>query len=80
MAVLTLNDDQILALVRQLSKESRDWLFNQLLSEQWPQWAELAGYGRERARTLAASRGRNWDQMSEAEQEQFIDEVVHEAD
>jgi hypothetical protein len=78
MATLNLNDEQVLDLVRQLPDERRAWLFRQLLQNEWPAWTELAGYGLERARAVAAARGMNWDALTEAEREDLIDTLLHE--
>lgn len=42
MAILAIDDEQVLALVAQLPSERKAWLLRALVSEQWPQWAELA--------------------------------------
>lgn len=75
MATLTLTDEQVIDLVKQLSPERRR---EALLA--------LAGFGREqrmlrteeRFRQLCADRGLDWDRMSEAEREAFVDDIVHE--
>jgi len=73
MVTLTLSDEQVLALVRQLPDERRAWLLRELLQDQWPVWVELSAYGAERARALAASRGLDWDNMTEDEREALVD-------
>lgn len=78
MVTLTLNDDQVLALVRQLPAERKNWLLRALVSDQWPRWAELADYAGARVRAVAAARNLDWDQMSDAERDAFIDDIVHE--
>ena len=80
MVTLTLDDKQVLDLVRQLPDERRAWLFQQLLQDEWPAWTELAGYGRDRARAVAAARGVNWDSLTDAEREEMIDTLLHESD
>ena len=79
MAILTLDDDQVLALVRQLPSERKTWLLRALVSDHWPRWAELAEYAGERVRAVAAARNKDWDRMSDSERESFIDNIVHEA-
>jgi hypothetical protein len=49
MAVLKISNEQILALVLQLSEQQRAWLFAQLAARQWPSWAELSQYGEQQA-------------------------------
>ena len=79
MAILAIDDDQVLALVAQLPSERKAWLLRALVSDRWPQWAELADYAGKRVRATAAARGADWDAMSELERESFIDQIVHEA-
>ena len=67
MVTLTLDDDQVLALVRQLPAERKNWLLRALVSGQWPRWAELADYAGDQVRAVAAARNLDWDQMSDAE-------------
>jgi hypothetical protein len=78
MATLTISDDQVLALVRQLPDERRAWLLRQLLLEQWPAWVDLSTYAAERMRLVAATRGLDWDSMSEDEREELVDTLLHE--
>ena len=78
MAVLTINNEQILELVLQLPEQQRTWLFAKLAARQWPSWVELSQYGEQQARTIAAERGLSWGAMSEHEREQLIDEMLHE--
>ncbi|MBX3000929.1 MAG: hypothetical protein KF893_20575 [Caldilineaceae bacterium] len=78
MVTLTLNEEQVLDLVRQLPDERRAWLFQQLLQDEWPAWTELASYGQDRVRAVAAARGVNWDSLSDEEREERIDTLLHE--
>jgi hypothetical protein len=78
MATLTINDDQILALVRQLPNDRKAWLLRALVSDYWPRWVELTEYAGQRVRAVATTRDKDWDRMSEAERESFIDQIVHE--
>ena len=78
MPTLTLTDEQAVNLVKQLPSDQQAVLFEYLLTHQWGAWVDLARYGEERVRKVAARRGRNWDAMSEDEREAFIDDLVHE--
>jgi hypothetical protein len=78
VVILTLDDDQVLALVRQLPEERKTWLLRALASDRWPRWADLSEYGRQRVRAVAAARNQDWDQMSDAQRDAFIDTIVHE--
>ena len=49
MAILAIDDDQVLALVAQLPSERKVWLLRALASEQWPEWAKPVSYTHLRA-------------------------------
>ncbi len=78
MPTLKLSDEQVFELVEQLPREQREKLFQHLVYTAWPEWAELAHYGADRIRKIAAERGKNWDVMTEEEREIFVDDLVHE--
>lgn len=40
--------------------------------------AERMAYGEQKMRELCASRGLDWDKMSEEARERFVDERIHE--
>ncbi len=80
MVTLTLRDDQVVDLVRQLPTERKSWLFRQLLQDEWPTWVDLSTYGAGQARKVAAARGLDWDSLAESEREGLIDMLLHEAD
>ena len=48
------------------------------MARQWPSWAELAKYGEQQAREIAAERGLDWSHMSDEEREQLVDAILHE--
>lgn len=78
MPTLNLSNEQVLELVKQLPIEQQVEVFKFLLLQQWGQWESLSLYGVEKVRIVAQERGYNWDTMTEAEREVFIDELVHE--
>jgi len=78
MATLTLSNEQVVELVKQLSVEQQIEVFRFLLLQQWSKWESLSRYGTNKVRLIAQERGYDWDTMSEEERESFIDEVVHE--
>lgn len=78
MVTLTLNDEQVLELVTQLSDDRQAWLFQHLLRTVWPQWVQLSDYATERAKSAANARGQDWERMTESEREEFIDSILHE--
>ena len=80
MVTLALHDDQVLDLVRQLPIDRRSWLFQQLIQDEWPAWVELSAYGVDKARTVAAASGLDWDLLTETEREELLDTLLHEPD
>jgi hypothetical protein len=79
MATLQLTDEQVIELASQLPTDKQQTLLERLVQRVWPRWAELSQYGQQRARAVAAERGLNWETMTEAEREAFVDRIVHEA-
>lgn len=78
MPIATLTIEQVDTFVRQLPPDQKRLLLGRLLLDQWAVWVELSEYGQERARFVAAQRGRNWDLMTEEERETLVDDLVHE--
>lgn len=78
MVAVQLEENQVFDLVRQLAPEKQAELLRTLLTSAWPGWVAGASYGEQRARAAAKKRGRDWDRMSEAERETFVDDVLHE--
>lgn len=78
MLTLTLTNEQVVELVKQLPTEQQVEVFRFLLLQQWGQWESLSRYGIDKVRLIAQERCYNWDTMTEQEREAFIDEVVHE--
>ena len=79
MPILSLSDEQVVELVKQLSVEQQAEVFRFLLLQQWGKWKLLSHYGADKASTVAQERGYDWDAMTEEEREALIDDVVHEA-
>jgi hypothetical protein len=78
MPILTLSNEQVVELVKQLSHEQQIEVFRFLLIQQWGQWELLSHYGSGQARLVAQERDLDWDTMTEEEREALIDDVVHE--
>jgi len=78
MPNLTLTNEQVIDLVKQLEREQQLEIFNFLLFQEWGEWASLSIYGAEKVRNAAMKRGYNWDLMSEGDREDLIDKIVHE--
>jgi len=79
MPILTLSNDQVVELVKQLPQEQKIEIFKFLLVSQWQQWQALSSYGADKIRLAAKERGYDWEKLTEEERESFIDIVVHES-
>jgi hypothetical protein len=78
MPILTLSNEQVVELVKQLSPEQQVEIFRFLLLQQWGEWESLSQYGASKARLIAKERGFDWDTMTEEAREALINELVHE--
>ncbi|MEA5451244.1 hypothetical protein VB780_21870 [Leptolyngbya sp. CCNP1308] len=78
MATLTLSNEQVIELFKQLPQQQQAELFKYLILQQWSTWDSLSSYGAERVKIVAQEHGLNWDAMTEEEREAFIDDLVHE--
>jgi hypothetical protein len=77
MPTLTVTDDQVIELIKQLPPERKRALLFALARETVERGTRMA-YAEEQLRRLCAERGLNWETMSEEERETFIDDLVHE--
>jgi hypothetical protein len=78
MPTLTLSNEQVVEMVKQLPVELQTELFRFLLLQQWETWEQLSRYGADQARLITQERGLDWDRMTEEERENLIDDLVHE--
>lgn len=78
MPILSLTDEQVEELVRQLPRDRQEALVRSLLLGSWDKWRELSVYATDRARVTARERGLDWDTMTDAEHEEFVDSLLHE--
>ncbi len=76
MVTLSLSDDQVIELVKQIPYEKQRILFQFLLEQQQQRWHELSLEGQAGVRIAAIDRGQDWDKMSEEQQEDFINDLV----
>jgi len=77
MPTLTLSNEQVVEMVKQLPIELQTELFRFLLLQQWGKWEQLSRYGADQARLITQERGLDWDKMTEEERENLIDDLVH---
>ncbi|MEM6252277.1 MAG: hypothetical protein AAF821_05085 [Cyanobacteria bacterium P01_D01_bin.156] len=78
MVTLTLSDEQVIELVKQLPVSQQVEVFRFLLLQPWGKWESLSRYGVKKAQLVAQEKGLDWNMMTEEEREAFIDDVVHE--
>ena len=78
MVTLTLTEEQVMELVRQLPADRQEALLQYLLLNRWPTWVGLSDDIRESVRSAARQRGRDWDSMTEDQREEFVDDLLHE--
>jgi hypothetical protein len=78
MPNLTLSNEQVIELFKQLPEAQQREVYKLLSLRQWRRWESLSNYAIEKARIVAKERGYDWDTMTEEEKEDFIDQIVHE--
>lgn len=79
MATLSLTDEQVVQLVKQLPPQSKRRVLADLTAERDPWWQLAALDGEKDMRRLAMTRGLDWDTMTEAQRETFVDDILHES-
>ena len=78
MVTLTLSDEQVVELVKQLKPEAKQAVLEVLIDERELWWDMTLAQGEERLRQLASKRGLEWNKMSEDAREAFVDKLLHE--
>lgn len=78
MATLSLSDEQVVELVKQLPSQAKQRVLLDLNAERDDVWKLLACEGEKDLRRLAAQRGVDWDAIPESEREAFVDQLLHE--
>lgn len=79
MATLSLTDEQVVQLVKQLPPQTKQRVLIDLNAERDQWWQTAARDGEQDMRRLAAAKGLDWDSMSEAQREAFVDDLLHES-
>lgn len=79
MATLSLTDDQVVQLVKQLPSGAKQRVLIDLTAERDAWWQSAARDGETDLRRLSSTRGLDWDAMTEAQRETFVDELLHES-
>ncbi len=75
---LELTTDQVIDFVQQIPPEEKRAVLLALAEQAETSRAEGMDYAETQFRKLCASRGLDWDTMSEAERENFVDDLIHE--
>jgi len=78
MVTLTLSDQQIVDLVKQLPPMAKQTVLDVLLAEREAWWDMTLAKSEDKLRKLARQRGLDWNKMSEDERENFVDDLLHE--
>jgi hypothetical protein len=79
MATLSLTDEQVVQLVKQLPAQSKQRVLKDLTAERDQWWQTAAREGEQDMRRLAIARDSDWDKMTEAQRETFVDNLLHES-
>ena len=75
---LELTTEQIADFIQQIPPEEKIAVLTTLAEQAHAEHAKQIKYGEAKIREISAARGFDWDTMSEAEQIDFIDDLVHE--
>ena len=78
MPTLSVTDEQILELIRQLPSERRRRILSELARESPDQREERRRRTEQRLREVAAQRGLLWDQMDDDQRMALVDDLIHE--
>jgi hypothetical protein len=78
MVTLTLSDQQVVELVKQLHPDAKRAVLDVLMSERELWWEITVVQGEEKLRKLASQHGLDWGKMSETDREEFVDNLLHE--
>ena len=72
-----LTTDQVIGLVQQMPPKDKRAVLLALAEQAEVNRTARMGYAEAQFRKLCASRGLNWDTMTEAERENFVDDLIH---
>ncbi|MDE0314394.1 MAG: hypothetical protein OXM61_05805 [Candidatus Poribacteria bacterium] len=75
---IELTTEQIIDLIQQMPSEEKLSVVRALAKETPAEREERMKYAESKVRKVCASRGLDWDTMSEDERLYFIDDIVHE--
>ena len=75
---LTVPESQVLEWIRQLSPQAKQDALRVLLPD-LDRLDALVDYGSQRMRQLCAERGIDWDNLTDEERQQMVDDLLHRA-
>ena len=75
---IELTTEQIIDVIQQMPPKEKRTILIALAEKASSGHEERMKYAESQVRQLCASRGLNWDTMTETEREDFIDDLVHE--
>jgi hypothetical protein len=78
MSVLALNDEQVISLVRQLPAARKRAALLALAQDAQVRREQRLRFGEAQLRRACAGSGLDWDRLSEAERETFVDGLLRE--
>jgi hypothetical protein len=78
MVTLSLSNEQVIELVKQLPPDGKRAVLNALGTESDLWWDITLAQGEQQMRRLCTERGLEWDKMLEEEREAFVDDLLHE--
>ena len=78
MAALEINEEQIAALIQQLSAEQRERVLFALARQPAEEVEARRQKAQAELRRIAAERGQDWDTMSDEERQDLVDDLLHE--
>ena len=78
MATISLTDEQVINLFRQLSPERKRAILLELAEGTQSRLNERMKYAQSQLRKLCKEKGLDWDLLSEEEREAFVDDLIHE--
>ena len=77
MPTVTLSEEQVLEMARQLSPSEKRKLLRVLIPEM-DRFESFVDYGEQKARQVSAQRGLDWDQLNAEQRERLVDDILHE--
>ena len=75
---IKLTTEQVIDFIQQIPPEEKLVVLTTLAEQAHAEHAEQIKYGETKMRKLCATRGLDWDTMTEEERIDFIDDIVHE--